>query len=220
MRNKIVASIVAGGLLVGAGFVTSVVSSPSAASAQEDAGDSEDKGLRHRGFEFLSGVLSDLVSEGTIEQPDADAVLAAVEDKAAEIKAEREATRELTQELLEDDVITEDEATQLPDDHPFFNEKFDEAWEDGELTTEEIREIRPHHRRGGFRRGAHFGALLDDGGIDQAEYNDLIESLGEDHPLAQIDVSEYFDGDNLITVDELREIRENWKDSNTEDPAA
>lgn len=220
MRNKIVASIVAGGLLVGAGFVTSVVSSPSAASAQEDAGDSEDKGLRHRGFEFLSGVLSDLVSEGTIEQSDADAVLAGVEDKAAEIKAEREATRELTQELLEDDVITEDEATQLPDDHPFFNEKFDEAWEDGELTTEEIREIRPHHRRGGFRRGAHFGALLDDGGIDQAEYNDLIESLGEDHPLAQIDVSEYFDGDNLITVDELREIRENWKVSNTEDPAA
>ena len=220
MRNKIVASIVAGGLLVGAGFVTSVVSSPSIASAQEDAGDSEDKGLRHRGFEFLSGVLSDLVSEGTIEQSDADAVLAGVEDKAAEIKAEREATRELTQELLEDDVITEDEATQLPDDHPFFNEKFDEAWEDGELTTEEIREIRPHHRRGGFRRGAHFGALLDDGGIDQAEYNDLIESLGEDHPLAQIDVSEYFDGDNLITVDELREIRENWKDSNTEDPAA
>lgn len=220
MRNKIVAAIVAGGLLVGAGFVTSVVSSPSAASAQEDAGDSEDKGLRHRGFEFLSGVLSDLVSEGTIEQSDADAVLAGVEDKAAEIKAEREATRELTQELLEDDVITEDEATQLPDDHPFFNEKFDEAWEDGELTTEEIREIRPHHRRGGFRRGAHFGALLDDGGIDQAEYNDLIESLGEDHPLAQIDVSEYFDGDNLITVDELREIRENWKDSNTEDPAA
>ena len=220
MRNKIVASIVAGGLLVGAGFVTSVVSSPSIASAQEDAGDSEDKGLRHRGFEFLSGVLSDLVSEGTIEQSDADAVLAGVEDKAAEIKAEREATRELTQELLEDDVITEDEATQLPDDHPFFNEKFDEAWEDGELTTEEIREIRPHHRRGAFRRGAHFGALLDDGGIDQAEYNDLIESLGEDHPLAQIDVSEYFDGDNLITVDELREIRENWKDSNTEDPAA
>lgn len=220
MRNKIVASIVAGGLLVGAGFVTSVVSSPSIASAQEDAGDSEDKGLRHRGFEFLSGVLSDLVSEGTIEQSDADAVLAGVEDKAAEIKAEREVTRELTQELLEDDVITEDEATQLPDDHPFFNEKFDEAWEDGELTTEEIREIRPHHRRGGFRRGAHFGALLDDGGIDQAEYNDLIESLGEDHPLAQIDVSEYFDGDNLITVDELREIRENWKDSNTEDPAA
>lgn len=220
MRNKILASIVAGGLLVGAGFVTSVVSSPSIASAQEDAGDSEDKGLRHRGFEFLSGVLSDLVSEGTIEQSDADAVLAGVEDKAAEIKAEREVTRELTQELLEDDVITEDEATQLPDDHPFFNEKFDEAWEDGELTTEEIREIRPHHRRGGFRRGAHFGALLDDGGIDQAEYNDLIESLGEDHPLAQIDVSEYFDGDNLITVDELREIRENWKDSNTEGPAA
>ncbi|MCZ6661829.1 MAG: hypothetical protein O6951_02730 [Actinobacteria bacterium] len=220
MRNKILASIVAGGLLVGAGFVTSVVSSPTAASAQEDAGDSEDKGFLHRGFEFLSGVLSDLVSEGTIEQSDADAVLAAVEEKAAEIKAEREATRELTQELLEDDVITEDEATQLSDDHPFFNEKFDEAWEDGELTTEEIREIRPHHRRGGFRRGAHFGALLDDGGIDQAEYNDLIESLGEDHPLAQIDVSQYFDGDDLITVDELREIRENWKDSNTEDPAA
>ena len=36
MRNKVIAALVAGGLLVGAGFVTSIVSAPGTAFAQEE----------------------------------------------------------------------------------------------------------------------------------------------------------------------------------------
>ncbi len=148
MRSKIITALVAGGLLVGAGFATSVISTPGTASAQEETADTEQerKGRFHRGFEFLSTVLADLVEENTISQDDADAVLNAVEEKAEELRAEREATRELIKGFLEDDVITEAEASQLPDDHPIFSERLDEAWEDGELTLEELRQARRHHR--------------------------------------------------------------------------
>jgi hypothetical protein len=203
MRNKIIAALVAGGLLVGAGFVTSLVSAPSTASAQEDAAasDAEDRGPFHRGFEFLSGVLDELVAENTISQEDADAVLDAVEEKVAELKAEHEAMRDLIKGFLEDGVLTKAEFDQLPANNPFANERFDQAWQDGELTREEIREARLHPRRDLFKKGARFGALLDDGGIDRSEY----DSLGDDHPLKQIDVGKYLD-DDLITPEELREI--------------
>ncbi|MGB7860854.1 MAG: hypothetical protein WBM90_10185, partial [Acidimicrobiia bacterium] len=151
MRNKVTAALIAGGLLIGAGFATSVVSAPATADAQETADDGEAKGFFARGFEFLGGVLDDMVGNGDLSQEDADAVLAAVESAAEEARAEREATRQLLQGFLEDDVITEAEASQLPDDHPLLGDQFDEAWSDGELTREEIREVRPHPRRDAFR---------------------------------------------------------------------
>lgn len=207
MRTKIIASLVAGGLLVGAGFLTSIVSSPGTAAAQEESATTDDdQGFFRRGLTFLSEVLEELVADETIDQADADAVLNAVTEKAAAIRAEHQALRELTRSLLEDGVITEAEAAQLPEDHPFFGDEFDEAWSDGELTIAEIREIRPHPRRDAFRRGLHFGALLDDGGIDRDEYG----ALPDDHPLKQIDVTEYWD-DDLITPDELREIWQQLK---------
>lgn len=214
MRNKVTAALLAGGLLIGAGFVTSVVSAPATADAQEAADDGEAKGFLARGVEFLSRVLDDMVGNGDLSQEDADAVLSAVEGAAEEAQAEREAMRELLEGLLEDDVITEAEASQLPDDHPLLGDQFDEAWSDGELSREEIREVRPHPRRDAFRRGAHFGALLDDGGIDQAEY----DALPEDSFLKQIDVSEYL-SDGVITVDELREIREANRPADTDTSA-
>ena len=219
MRSKIITALVAGGLLVGAGFATSVISAPSTASAQEEGTDTdqERKSPFHRGFEFLSGVLGDLVGEGTISQDDANAVLNAVEEKAEAVKAEHEATRELIKGFLEDGVITEAEASQLPDDLWIFNERLDEAWEDGELTSEELRQARPHTRRDTFKRGARTGALLDDGGIDQGEY----DALGDDHPLKQIDVSAYLASDGLITPEELREIwQEHRADFQTDNQSA
>jgi len=218
MRNKIVASLVAGGLLVGAGFVTSIVSSPATAAAQEESVGNRDNGFFTRGLEFLSDVLSDLVGEGTIDQSDADAVLDAVTDKADEIKEEREAIREALETALEDDVLTEQEALDagVPEDHWIFTaEALDDAWEDGQLTSEEIREARPHPRRHAFKRGAHFGALLDDGGIDQEEY----DALGDDHPLKQVDVSEYLADDGLITPDELREMKDQLRPSTADTDA-
>lgn len=207
MRNKIFAALVAGGLLVGAGFVTSVVSSPGTASAQETDGADSEKGARL--FGFLEEVLSDLVGDGVIDQGQADAIVSAAETKVEEAREARKELHELFKSLIDDGVLTEDEASQLPEDHWVFNEAFDEAWEDGELTTEEMRENSP--RRHKFRKRAHIRALLDDGGIDQEEY----DALGDDHPLKQIDVSEYLE-DGLITPEELREIRESLKESESE----
>jgi hypothetical protein len=205
MSSKIIASVVAGGLLVGAGFVTSIVSAPGAAVAQEQVAETEGKGFFGRGLAFLGEVLDELVGEGTIEAGDAEAVLNAVEEKAEAKRAELQELRDQIEGFLEDGVLTEDEFSQLPEENPFANEKFDEAWEDGELTKEEIRSLRPHPRRDAFKRGAHFGALLDDGGIDETEWSEI----PDDSPLKQIDgIEDYFEDDGLITLDELREIRE------------
>ena len=204
MRNKIIASLVAGGLLVGAGFVTSVVSAPDTAVAQEETA-VEDGGILHRGLDFLGDVLDDLVGDGTIDNGQADAILDAVEAKAEEVKAEREALRVAIKGYLEDGVLTEAEAANLPEDHWLLSDVFDEAWADGELTTDEIREARPHPRRDAFKHGARFGALLDGGGIDQAEYDEL----PAEHPLKQVDVSDALE-DGVITIEELRELKDDF----------
>jgi polyhydroxyalkanoate synthesis regulator phasin len=217
MRNKIIAALVAGGLLVGAGSVSAAVSAPAVASAQEDS--AENEGRFHRGMNILSEVLDGLVDDGTISQDQADAVTDALEVKVEEIKAEREALREMVQEFLGDGVITADEAAQLPEDNPFNDEAFDEAWEDGELTIEEIREIKPKPGRHAFKRGVRFGALLDDGGIDAEEWADVVADLPQDHPLADFDVSEYLE-DGVITVDELREIHETVRNTVATDSTA
>lgn len=200
MGNKVWAAFAAGALLVGAGFVTSIVSAPATASAQE-SDSTEDEGFLPRAFNFLEEVLDELVGDGEITQDQADTISEAVEEKAAGIKEEIEENRELLKGLLDDGVLTQDEASQLPDDHWVFGDAYDEAWEDGELTTDELREARPHPRRDFFKRGFRLGALADDGGIDQEEY----DSLPDDHPLKQADVSEYLE-DGVITIDELREI--------------
>ena len=206
MRNKVIAALVAGGLLVGAGFITSIVSSPGTAFAQESA-DGDEKGFFARGLEFLSGVLNEMVRNGEIDQATADNVLANVEEATEEAAAERQAIHEALKAAWEDGVLTEAEATDagVPADHWLFTaEALEEAWADGELTQEEVREARPHPRRDAFKHGARLGALLDDGGIDQEEF----DGLDDEHPLKQIDgIEEYLD-DGVITIEELREIKD------------
>ena len=174
MRTKIVAAFVAGGLLVGAGFLTSVISAPNPAQAQDtteddttpddtapdattqdDSQDPEGRFLRPA-LGFLEDVLDDLIADGTLTDEQADAVVDAVEAKAHD----------------------------LIDEHG------------GEL-RERLRDGGEHWRP--FKNGLRFGALLDDGGIDQEEY----DALDENHPLKQIDVTEYLE-DGTITPDELR----------------
>ena len=204
MRNKIIGALFAGAILIGAGFATAFVSAPSAAVAQE----TDEFDHAGRGLSFLSGVLADLVSEGEISQEDADTVLAAVEEAIAETRAEREALRGAIEEAFEDGEMTLEEAAILPEGHWLLSERFDEAWEDGVLTLEEVRKNRPHPRRNAFRHGARFGILMDDGGIDQEEY----DALPDDHRLKQVDIGDALD-DGLITPPELREIFEQYKES-------
>jgi hypothetical protein len=213
MRERVLVAVVAGGLLVGAGLVTSFVSAPATAEAQED-GDGQERRLFPRLGGFFEEVLDELVADGTITQDQADAIVAAAEEKATDMREERAAQRELLQSLLEDDVITEDEAGELPEDHWLLADVFDEAWEDGELTRAEIEELRPHPHRGAFRFGLRFGALLDDGGIDQEE----LDSLPDDHPLKQADVADYLE-DGLITPDELRQLHRELRPPDTGDDA-
>ena len=206
MRSKVIAALVAGGLLVGAGFITSIVSSPGTASAQEESADGEEKGFFARGLEFLGGVLNEMVRNGEIDQATADNVLANVEEAAQQAAAERQAIREALEAAWEDGVLTQAEAADsgLPADHWLLTaDALEEAWADGELTKEELREARPHPRRDAFKHGARFGALLDDGGIDQAEFDEL----DDEHPLKQIDGIEDYLDDGVITIEELREIK-------------
>lgn len=207
MRKKIIASLAAGAILVGAGFVTALVSVPGAAIAQED-NEIDHEGFIPRALGFLGGVLDDLVGGGEISQDDADTVLSAVAEAMEEAKSERMEIREAIKEAFEDGELTVEEASILPDDHWLFSDRFDAAWADGVLTKQEINEIRPHPRRDAFKRGARFGALLDDGGIDADEY----ASLPNEHPLKNIEIGDALD-DDIITHQELRELWQQYKES-------
>lgn len=211
MGNKVLVALVAGGLLVGAGFVASAVSSPGTAVAQEGTDEERSDAPTPRIMGFLEEVLDELVGDDTITRDQADAIVDAAKAMAAEVNGELRANRELLEGLLEDGAITEEEASELPDDHFLFDERFDEAWEDGELSAEDLRGLLHRHWRGPFRSGLRTGSILDDGGIDQEEY----DALPDDHPLKEVDVSEYLD-DGQITPDELREIFSDLKDARSD----
>ncbi|CAN5871106.1 hypothetical protein BH23ACT4_BH23ACT4_13500 [soil metagenome] len=213
MKQKLVAATVAGGLLVGAGFATAVISNPGIASAQGDSPESTEEtnvGPFKNHDSVLEDVLSDLVEEGTIDQGQADAIVEALDAKTAELRTATQDVRGLIARLLEDGVLTDEELAQLPDVFPFndLERIFGEALDDGELTLEEFQEAVPQPKGSPFWSGARFGALLGDGGIDQEEY----DSLADDHPLKQVDMSEYL-ADGIITIDELRELKKSQSDS-------
>lgn len=210
MSKRIWGTSIVGALLIGAGLIATAVSSPRIASAQED---SEEEG---GAFGFLDEVLDDLVGDGTITQDQADAIISASEAKLSEQREERRAGRRLLEDLLDDGVITDDEASQLPDDHFLFDDRFDEAWEDGQLDSDDLRAWRREHRRPGswFGRGFRFGSLLDDGGIDQEEY----DSLPDDHPLKQADLNELLE-DGLITPEELRDLKPELRSTRPDEDA-
>ena len=204
MTKRIWAALAVGGLLVGAGLVTSVVSAPQTADAQEGSNQTDRKEPGGRLLGLLEEVLDGLVGDGTIDQAQADAIISATEARAEEMRQQHQAIRDQIEEMLEDGVITEEEAADLPEDHPLLGERFDEAWADGELSREELQALR-HESRPGFSGGFRLGSLLDDGGIDAQE----LEDLPDDHPLKQADTSEFLQDDGVISRDELRELLAN-----------
>ncbi len=214
MANKVWGAVAAGVVLIGAGFATSIVSAPSTAVAQDETDTAEQDGPIPRIMGFLDEVLGDLVGDGTITQDQADAISSAAEEKAGEVRDEMKAQHELLRSLLEDGVLTKEEAAQLPDDHFLLSDRFDEAWQDGELTMDEIGGAGHRFGRGLFGKGLRFGALLDDGGIDQEEY----DSLPDDSPLKKLDLSDAL-SDGLITPDELRDAMHGFWSSRSDTSA-
>jgi len=142
MRAKLIGIPLAALLLVGG--ATAVLAQTGAATAVTAA-------IAHAGG-LLEEVLTDLVADDVLTQAQADAVSEAVKTRHEERRAEHKALREQMRTFLEDRVLSADELAQLPEDHPLRN--LDSYLDDGQLTEDELRELRPfgrgHHRGPGF----------------------------------------------------------------------
>jgi polyhydroxyalkanoate synthesis regulator phasin len=99
--------------------------------------------------DLLDQVLSDLVKAGTITQAQSDAITQglkqAITDKQTELEQQRQqAEQEWTQiqGFLADGVISQAEVDQLPADSPF-RQVFDSIAKDGQVTTDQLQQLRP-----------------------------------------------------------------------------
>ncbi len=133
--------------------ITAVSSSALATLTDADEANEPTDGRIHVGFgggvDLLEQVLADRVTAGTITQDQSDAITDAL---AAEVETRRSAAQEemeLWQGFIEDGVITQDEVNQLPEDSPF-REIFNSIAEDGQVSLDQLRELRPGfgHGRG------------------------------------------------------------------------
>ncbi|MFQ5554188.1 MAG: hypothetical protein ACE5GC_02310 [Acidimicrobiia bacterium] len=178
--RKIVAALAAAGVLVAGAFTATVVVGGTATA--QDATD-EPPGLeapeRPKRGAILEGVLEGLVADGVITNDQAEQIVAALQEKAAELREEF-GDRPLRRgrgfhpgpgrgfgpgsALLEDGVIDADELAGLPDDHPFNDPDGPAAayLDDGELTSDELRqlhrELREQRREAREQRRAANGA--------------------------------------------------------------
>ncbi len=149
--KKILASIAAAGVLVAGAFVASSVA-PTAAEAQTTDDTVTSQPQRPERGAILDDVLGDLVSDGTIDQSQADAVKDALEAKRDELKEQfgdrgprMGQRRGVLRGLLADDVITADEIATLPEDHPLRtgDSPLSELLEDdGQITRAELEAFR------------------------------------------------------------------------------
>jgi polyhydroxyalkanoate synthesis regulator phasin len=158
---------VAGFLLIAGATVAAAAPSivsvlPSTSGTVDDA-----VGLRVGGL--LEEVLADLVNDGVINQEQSDAIVDALEAKVEERRAEAETRREemrqaweQIQGFLEDEVITQDEINQLPEDSPL-RDAFNSIAEDGQITLEQLRELRPWGGHGFGPGRGHGPRVLIDG---------------------------------------------------------
>ena len=163
--RKIIASLAAAGVLVAGAFVASTVATSEASAQTDETAVTTDEAARPYRGAVLDGVLDELVTDGTLNQGQADAVTDAVAVKRAEfreLREERRANRaeihEQLEEWLEDGVITAEELAQLDFELPLQEDgPLADALEDGQITQAEwdaFQEERNEHRqarRGGFR---------------------------------------------------------------------
>lgn len=155
--KKFLASLAAASVLV-AGVATASVITGSSASAQEstDEGDAPAVERPERGA-VIREVLEQLVADGEVSLTDAeiDTIIAALEEKREELKANRPLHRHHrgfrdgarfgfhVGTLLEDGVIDSEELAELPEGHPLTDPDgpFGDVNGDEEITEEEFRGV-------------------------------------------------------------------------------
>ncbi len=160
--KKVLAALAASGVLIAGGFVTSAVSAPNTAVAQE-APETTDDTIRPEKGAILDEVLDGLVTDGVIDSDQATKIKEALEAKHEELREQfgdrgprhhgfRDGNRLNVRGFLEDGVIDADELAQLPDGHPLTDPDGPAAdyLDDGQLTAEELEEL---HAEFGGRRG-------------------------------------------------------------------
>ncbi len=120
-----------------------------------ERGDSTDGELfAHKGS-ILEEVLAELVSDGALAQVQVDAIMTALGEKQAELVEAREQAKEQLQSFWEDDVLTEDEINRLPSaDHILQMEGVAQALEDGQITRQELAQLRSDGDSGHGRKGS------------------------------------------------------------------
>lgn len=163
---------VAGFLLVAGATVAaaapSLVGISPAAQSLDDSDVSEFGRAGHaRPGALVEDVLADLVAQGVITQDQSDAITEAiatrVEDQRAEFEARRDQMRATFVQIrgfLDDGVITQDEIDQLPADNPL-RTVFDSIARDGQVTVEQLRELRPGGGPGHSGHGPDFHPAFD-----------------------------------------------------------
>lgn len=175
--KKILVSLAAAGVLV-VGVATAAVISSSDAAAQEAPETEEsttDAPPRGPGT-AVQEVLDELVAADEITQPQADTIIAALEEKWEELRANRPEGRRgpgfhrgfkrgfHLGGLLEDGVIDAAELGELPEGHILTDDEgpFAEVAADGEITEEEFRSVIEELRESGDRPfGPRFGQDAD-----------------------------------------------------------
>ncbi|MGF1667689.1 MAG: hypothetical protein ACFCVC_15635 [Acidimicrobiia bacterium] len=154
MRKTILAALVGVMVLAGATVAFAQTDDSTTTTTTQD-------NSTGRLFGGYSDVLDGLVTDGTLTQEQADAVVAAFQEHRGAMRANRDAVREALQEAWSDGVITEDELSALPNGGSRLTDPdgpLAEYWEDGQLTQDELDEARSEgligrggrHGRGGF----------------------------------------------------------------------
>lgn len=150
MRKTIIAMLAAAAVLIVGGAVGAIAQTD---EPETDTAVTEVAPLGHKG-ERLAGLLDEMVEDGVITSEQAESITEWLENKRAEIRAEREALRDAFEEAWSDGVLTEEEAAQFP-----FSERLaaiEELWSDGQVTQDEWDSFKdefprrgPRHRLGG-----------------------------------------------------------------------
>lgn len=155
--RKVLASLLAVGLLVAGGFAYTLVQDESAATAQESETEqdeaTEDQVERPRRDAVVAEVWEQLIADGVVTAEQAETIQQAFAEKRAELREQFDGFRggrhfghrfDDIRALLEDGVIDADELAELGEDHPLNDPDgpFADLTEDGQITQEELEELR------------------------------------------------------------------------------